>query len=252
MRRDQGATRSAASLLAKLVPDRTGERAPMTPPFTWVETDAAGDGCKTGFFVRDDLAASVMEIHRTVRAWGGFLTSSGGTRALTAEIHAARSPVSLHYLGRAVDLCIRSGMQSATDPYAVIDEPNPNDPERPWWRVLCRGTDDFGEPLSAPLNQIWRSGAGGVTLPRHDAFFDLTALFAEHGWTRIPARPGWRTNYLCVEWWHFECHRGLTPGESRFGDQLAALYSAAEIANSPLAVSRDRVWNGRYFAPDGG
>ncbi|MDQ3779163.1 MAG: hypothetical protein M3354_01260, partial [Chloroflexota bacterium] len=59
-----------------------------------------------------------------------------------------------------------------------------------------------------------------------------------------------RTNYLCTEWWHFECHLGLTPGESRFGEQLDALYAADAIVASPLAVSRDRVWNGRYFAPD--
>ena len=221
----------------------------MTRPFTWIETDAAAD-CKTGFFVRDDLAASLIEVYRTVRARGGLLTSSGGTRALTAEIHAARSPVSLHYLGRAIDLCIQSGMHGASDPYAVIEEPNDDDPERPWWRVLARGAGDAGRSLTAPMNQVWRSGEGGVTLPRDEAFFDLTALFAEHGWTRIPARPGWRTNYLCTEWWHFECHQGLTPGESRFGEQLDALFAADAIDASPLAVSRDRVWNGRYFAPD--
>jgi hypothetical protein len=247
-----------------------------------VEADAGPEGCAPGFLVREDFAAGLGELGREIRDRGGVLTSSGGARELTAEVTEARSPVSLHYLGRAIDLCIWSGMQTADDPYLVIEETNEADADRPFWRVFGAGSE--GAPDTMGLSReacLWRAeeapdhqsrpdgtrrgagegsgdaadsggaerGAALIRRGRSGRFFDLTALLADRGWGRIPARPCWPSNYLCVEWWHFERHDGLVAGVTTFGEELRRVHRAETIAASPLVASLDRVWDGRYFAP---
>jgi len=218
--------------------------------FGWVGADGGAEGCGEGFLVREDFAAGLGELGREIRERGGVLTSSGGARELTAEVTEARSPVSLHYLGRAIDLCIWSGMQTADDPYLVIEEPNAADAERPRWRVYAAGRAGTAAPEEGPYDAcLWRAEAGVVRQRRSGPVFDLTALLAERGWRRIPARPCWPSNYLCVEWWHFERHDGLVAGATTFGEELRRVHRWETIAGSPLVASLDRVWDGRYFAP---
>jgi hypothetical protein len=216
-----------------------------------VEADPWGDGCATGFVLREDFAADLEALRGEVRRRGGVLTSSGGLRRLEAEVTAARSPVSLHYLGRAIDLCIRTGMRGPDDPYLVVpDAAATADPDRPVWRVWCAG-GTAGDEVTVEA-RLWRAGVGTTAHRRTGVFFDLTALFEAGGWSRVPARPGWQESYFCVEWWHLERRDGLVPGVTTFGDELRRLYPPEAIARSRLGGVLDRVWNGRWFAPPEG
>jgi len=215
-------------------------------PFAWVEADPWGECRSTGFRLREDFAADLELIAAEVRAAGGVITSSGALRPLAAEVTPGRSPVSLHYLGRAIDLCIWSGMQRADDPYVVVPDPA-GTADRIIWRVFCvvPWTSEPSRPIEALL---WRLDGHQATAPRDVSVLDLTARFEASGWSRVPARPGWQEHYLCVEWWHLERRDGLEPGRTTFGDELRALYPGAAIEASPLNALGTRVWNGRWFA----
>ncbi len=215
-------------------------------PFAWVGADRWGGCGSTGFRLREDFAADLEGIAAEVRAAGGLITSSGGLRPLDAEVTPGRSPVSLHYLGRAIDLCIWSGMQGNDDPYVIVHD-SPTATERIFWRVYCVIATDLG--LHCTLDaRMWQADGKRFTRPRDGSFLDLTECFEAGGWTRVPARPGGREHYLSVEWWHLERRDGLEVGRTTFAGELAALYPAATIAASPLAALGDRVWNGRWFA----
>lgn len=220
----------------------------MSGTIAWIEAHSYGDQCGGSFGLREDFAQDLLEIRREIEERGGLLTSSGGLRSLAADVSAARSPVSLHYLGRAIDLCIWSGMQGPADPYVIVrDDAATSHQERPFWRIWCR-TSSYGVSASRQHGVIWRPGEGSVGVSRAETGFDLTALFEARGWSRVPARPGWLDSYLCVEWWHFERRDGFVSGVSTFGDELRRLYGAGEIAASRLGPVLERVWNGWYFA----
>jgi hypothetical protein len=207
--------------------------------------DPWGDRCGASFWLRADLADGVRHVLGEVWSRGGLVTSHGAVRRPEEPPNPARSPVSLHYLGRAIDLCLWSGMQQPDDPYAIV-RAGGND-ERPLWRVFCAC-----EPESAEVDTIdallWRRGAGTVVQPRPGAFFDLTTLFATRSWLPISARSRWRTDYFTTEWWHFECRDGLEPGRSTFGAELAALWPSTDLAAMPVAGVLDHVWDGQRFA----
>jgi hypothetical protein len=206
--------------------------------------DPWGDRCASAFAVRADVAEGLRQALAEVWSRGGVVTSSGSLRPPNAQLNAARSPVSLHYLGRAIDLCLWSGMQRPDDPYLILRDDS--DADTPRWRALCTG--DPGASTERTLEaMLWRYGSGTVPCRRTGSFFDLTALFVARSWTPIAARPGWRTDYAATEWWHFECHNGLVRNRSTFGDELVAVASLAEIAGTPLAGVLDHVWDGRRF-----
>jgi hypothetical protein len=222
--------------------DMTG----ATGPFGWVDADRWGACRGPGFRLREDFAVDLASIVAEVRAAGAVITSSGGLRPLDAEVSPGRSPVSLHYLGRAIDLCIWSGMQRGDDRYVVIPDPTMAG-DRPFWRVFCVLSGGMGSSRAIEA-RLWRPGDDCLTVARTAILFDLTERFEAGGWSRVPARPGWQEHYLSVEWWHLERRNGLEAGQSTFAGELCALYPAAAIAASPLAALGDRVWNGRWFA----
>jgi hypothetical protein len=188
-------------------------------------------------------------------ALGAVVTSSGGLRDLSAEVTPGRSSTSLHYLGRAVDLYIRSGMQSERDPYLVVRDGGSD--EQPLWRVHCVSmsprTDD---PLydSSLVREgklecaIWQRGIGYRTIDRFARFVCLTNVMARYGWARVPSRSLWREDYLAVEWWHFQNEAGLDVGRTVFGDELRKIWSAEDVARSGLPL--DAVWSGGSFCVD--
>ena len=216
-----------------------------------VPADRYGEGYPH-FYLRADLAHAYLRAYRQVRALGGILTSSGAIRALDAEAAAGRSGTSLHYTGRALDLCIHTGMLGPADPYLVVRDGGPD--EAPLWSVLCVSTaPDPADPLydASLLREgeveaaLWREGRGYRTITRRAVCFSLTDVLAAQGWHRIPARPDWRTSYLSVEWWHFQHHAGLREGETRFGDELRRVWPADRVERSGLAL--DAVWRGLSF-----
>lgn len=216
-----------------------------------VQADRYGEGYPH-FVLRADLAPAYLRVFRQVRALGGILTSSGAIRALAAEAAPGRSRTSLHYTGRAIDLCIHTGMQGPADPYMVVRDGGPD--EAPLWKVFCvSAAPDPEDPLydESLLREgeveaaLWHEGSGCRTVKRRATYFSLTDVLAAEGWNRIPARRDWKTSYLSVEWWHFQHHAGLREGESRFGDELRRVWRADRVEASGLAL--DAVWRGLSF-----
>jgi len=61
----------------------------------------------------------------------------------------------------------------------------------------------------------WPPGTEFATV--HGFFLDMTRIFMDHGFSRIRAHRDWRTNFLGIEWWHFQSDDHLVPGLSQFG-----------------------------------
>jgi hypothetical protein len=73
--------------------------------------------------LRSDVAADYRKVFDVLHQAGGLMTSSGGIRSLNASVTKSRSAVSFHYLGRALDLYIYSGMvDPLNDPYVIDRE----------------------------------------------------------------------------------------------------------------------------------
>jgi D-alanyl-D-alanine dipeptidase len=227
---------------------------PLPGSVAFVEASQPSGECASGFFVRPDAAEQLKVAMAEISARGGMVTSHGGLRPLSFPLTANRIPTSLHYLGRAIDLCITSGMQGPADPYVILHDGDMDG--FPLWRVLCHvrpgsvGSRAFSERQSLD-GLTWTGTPTGPCTPqrRVGAFVDITARFEACSWQRIPARLGWETKYMAVEWWHFEYREGLKVGSSTFGEELLQLYGGEAALPGRIARCLDYVWNGRRFEP---
>lgn len=232
---------------AKPTPSAEKPAADQAPPepqsLQIVKVDA--DKWKEGygnFQLRSDTAEAYGKVRDEVLRRGAILTSSGGLRALTAAVGASRSATSFHYTGRALDLYIYSGMvDPKTDPYVVVRE------KARVYRVYARCSPDQADVTELSHVMTYHKRDGSLTAS--GAFFDLTALFAEHGFAPIRARESFEGGgaQLGAEWWHFQYERGLIKKKSTFGEDLLALYSEATLKPTPPWQFRGHVfgvnWN---------
>lgn len=229
------------------------------PKVVAVKADRFGGGYED-FQLRPDLAPSYRAVYDRVRALGGVVTSSGAIRYLEASVGPARSPTSLHYTGRALDLFVKTAMQGESDPYIVVREGGTD--ANPRWHLYCVSTTpDTASPLFDPAliqerelaATYWSKTAHTlVTRPRRARCFSLTTIFRENGWVPIAARASWRKpeveswdRYLSTEWFHFQNQSGLVEGKTKFGDELRKVWSAEDLARSGLALGA--VWRGQSF-----
>ncbi|MBI5215386.1 MAG: hypothetical protein HY960_06495 [Ignavibacteriae bacterium] len=220
-------------------------------PLVKVPADSFKGGYQR-FRIRKDFQESYYRVYRTVKALGGILTSSGSLRDLTATASQGRSSTSLHYLGRAIDLYLYSGMQSINDPY-VIHNDGGND-KHPLWKVYCRSmnpipTDNLYN--SALIKEIelevclWKKDIGYERKKVYGRFFDLSDIFLSQGWKRIPARQAWKSNYASVEWWHFQNESWLIEDQTTFGDELKKIWKLADVQKSSLPLNA--IWRKGAF-----
>ncbi len=194
--------------------------------------------------LRSDVADAYRKVYDIVDAHGAMMTSSGGIRSLHATVSAARSHTSMHYLGRAFDLYIYSGMIGAQDaPYAVTKTE-----EDRRYRVYARC--DTGRATQTDLHQA-TTLTKVVTYQNREGnqectgvFLDLTALLHDHGFKSIRARPRFEDggSLLGAEWWHFQYEEGLIPGVSTFGQELMRLYAVSTLEGTPPWRHRDKVF----------
>ena len=202
--------------------------------------DAWGD-CYDRHTLRSDIAPHYTAAINTLHGAGAMLTSSGSRRRLNTVVSANRSATSLHYVGRALDLFVHSGMNKPeSDPYVVTkDKDHPG-----YWIVFARCNEGRGEDMT--LAGWQHSSQAEVRVSGR--FVNLTQIMAEHGFERIKARRSYSSsNYGAAEWWHFQCTIGLVPGQTTFGDELLRLYSKAEIIDTPPARHVAAVWQKDWF-----
>ena len=180
--------------------------------------------------LRVDIAARYLDALREVHSHGGIITSSGSKRRPDATVGRNRSSYSFHYLGRAFDLFVGSAMSDPeNDPYVVTAEGR-------YWRVYCRADNGINLVLNAWHHKRQRGYAV------NGKFIDLTDIFGQHGFRRIPRRRGYnRDNYGASEWWHFECHEGLKRGD-RFGRELCRVWDVNRLIDTSVWRNRHGVY----------
>jgi hypothetical protein len=197
----------------------------------------AADPYRDGYarvVLRADVAEAYDRVREEVVAAGGLLTSSGGRRSLDAPVSASRSALSFHYLGRALDLHVGSGMEDPrSDPYVVVPEGERR------FRVFVRVQEGRTRNLQA-VTYARRSEAKRV----RGKFLDLTELFESRGFRPIRARRSFFEggSWLGAEWWHFQYEGMLVPGISTFGGELLRVYAESTLQGTPPWRYRERVF----------
>jgi peptidoglycan hydrolase-like protein with peptidoglycan-binding domain len=220
--------------------------------------------------LRADVAERYEAVRKEVNAQGASLTSSGGIRSLTAVVSEGRSATSMHYLGRALDLYLYSGMvDPAKDPY-VIEMPSAGrealdwrakglalpaakavakalaPPERWHWIVWARCADPAGgeeRTIKRPIT--YKDRLGESTAAVKGRFVNLTEVFERHGFRPIMPRMRFFTfqgSMINAEWWHFQCEEGLVRGVSTFGGELLRVYSEARLRGTPPWEHRHKIF----------
>lgn len=188
----------------------------------------------------DALSALEVVVQKIIQAGGTFHTS-GGARGLGANVSSSRSSTSLHYLGRGIDLCTSAGMnRPQTDPYVITRDPNSSNT----WIVYARSVNPDRLGISENLTlQAVKSDNTEETVT--GKFINLTELFSQSNFDRIPARSGWPGDYFSSEWWHFQWEAGLVARETTFGSQLQQVWTLDQLQGTgPWVNSRNKTWNG--------
>ena len=209
------------------------------PADAWARPGRSSGGYKH-HSLREDVADDYLDALDELHEAGALLTSSGSRRRLTANVGRARSATSLHYLGRAFDLFVGSGMVEPyqDDPFVVV----PRGSGR--WRVYARA---LGGDLRILPAWRWRKGRKPLVCNVVDRFVDFTGIMLRHGFDGIGRRSGWRTHRGCLEWWHFQHEVGLRRGVTTFGSELLKVYTREQLLDSPPWKYRAAVWNGGGF-----
>tara|TARA_R110002020_G_scaffold88000_1_gene216469 strand:- start:2298 stop:3239 length:942 start_codon:yes stop_codon:yes gene_type:complete len=178
--------------------------------------------------LRSDTAEAYKALYEEVHHLGGIITSAGGRRGLGSKASPARSKKSMHYVGRAFDMALPTGMQNPdTDPYLVENAGNRR------WTIWCK-TDDprvQEQTIEASYVQTKRNSRGKKytvikTKMVTAKVFNFTAVASKHGFKSIRGRRSFFKGgaYGGAEWWHFQWEENLEPNQTTFGEELLKVY----------------------------
>jgi len=226
--------------------------------FSWIRCPADKFKSRGGYTrttLRSDVAVAYKALYEEVHSLGGIITSAGGKRSLSAKSSPSRSKKSMHYVGRAFDMALPTGMQNPdTDPYLCQIDLNGNGRE---WIVWCK-TDDESVPEKT-INSVYMTTHRNVrgkkyTMVRTKQItcrvFNFTEIARKHGFKRISARHSFFNggSYGGAEWWHFQYENGLVYQETTFGEELLRVYTV-ERAKSFVYwnEAKDCIWRLNWF-----
>jgi|10_taG_2_1085330.scaffolds.fasta_scaffold04387_10 hypothetical protein len=198
----------------------------------WVRCPADKFRNRGGFTrttLREDTAEAYNKLYEEVHTLGGIITSAGGRRGLGSKASPARSKKSMHYVGRAFDMALPTGMQNlSTDPYLVENAGGRK------WTVWCKTENpDVAEQMIEASYVITKKNSKGkrYTIVKTKEItcraFNFTALAARHGFRNISARRSFFRGgaYGGAEWWHFQWEDHLIGNKTTFGEELLKVYT---------------------------
>ena len=198
----------------------------------WVRCPADRFENRGGFTkttLREDVAEAYNGLYKEVHRLGGIITSAGGKRGLGSKASPARSKKSMHYVGRAFDMALPTGMQNpSSDPYLIE---NAGDRK---WTVWCKTEDpSVTEKTIEASFVVTKTNAKGKkytiikTREVTCRAFNFTILAARHGFRNISARRSFFRggSYGGAEWWHFQWENHLIGNKTTFGEELLKVYT---------------------------
>ena len=198
--------------------------------------------------VRSDFFEPLTTALDTLHEQGGTLPLMSGPLALPAAGTSGTVHLDpLDYIGRILRLASGQALvDPATDALALVRATGDTGPFGVASRVLSPGSVAVAP---ADYDALQQSGTALATVPLAAAAMIpvmpilSTAGFAIAGPTPTPGAAS--TN----AWARFVNIGGLAGGQTKLGEELALLYSRAEIAASAFAGMQNWVWNGIAFAP---
>ena len=221
--------------------------------------------------LREDVAPHFEKLNNALNEFGGAIGPlAGGTRNLKSSQKTApsKAPMSLHYLGRAVDLSMGNSSLGTRRPLSgtgtgkkqppgFILTLNPNDARRwiVWARVVDKTAPRASEVPTKTLNAVvgWNKDVPGQSMKRiwktkevTGQFINFTALAKQYGWDSIKGRSYFMTPragakknctrfdsaWRCMrgaEWWHFQYTSGLYEGETTYGDEMLCYWDESQL-----------------------
>lgn len=206
--------------------------APTTEVLAWVKCPAdrvEGYAGYSRLTLRQDAAEAYKSLYAAVRDRGGVVTTAGGRRSLRVKKKKSTSTKSFHYVGRAFDLAIPTGLLDPyKDPYIIQYVGDRK------WLVWCR-TDDPSIPeitirAAKVKGKRTKSGKRYTEMTYHEVTtraFCFTHLAAKYGFEPIRGRRWFFSGgpLSGAEWWHFQYEDGLVEGVTTFGEELLRAYS---------------------------
>ena len=258
---------SAASVCGGGYFDENGNLIVSDPKMKLVRVEM--DQCRYGFAagkgygavkVREDVAPAFSDIKRVLNELGCVFASVGAIRPLDASVGPGRSATSFHYTGLAVDIWTHAGLYPDGDPetdeyvcvfqedgrkfyvYARSDMPAGTSAQD------AMGNTHVVESLTLDAIDV-SSGTYRVAPPGTNTvsgnFVHFTNLASAYGMHNIGGRAIFYSHSKAhSEWWHFESHNGLVPGQTTFGDVLLTMY---DQGGEPPWAEGQRTWTGGYF-----
>jgi len=161
--------------------------------------------------LRVDVADAWEKIVPMVQAKGGVLDGLYGDMMRgvhkTEKVGASRH--SLHYTGRAIDICQAYG-NPPDRRYYPVEEPSGG---KTWWRVYCKtGRQDGSQGTEIKKRTLRATFSAGQEYIPSGYYLDLTELIQSTGeFQRIHAQANWNSAYNKREWWHFQYMADLQP-----------------------------------------
>ena len=198
----------------------------------WVRCPADKFQNRGGFTrttLREDVAEAYNKLYEEVHRLGGIITSAGGKRGLSSKASPARSKKSMHYVGRAFDMALPTGMQNpSTDPYLIESAGGRR------WTVWCK-TDNpaVAEQTIEASYVVTKKNSKGkryTIIKTKDITcraFNFTVLAGRLGFRNISARRSFFRGgaYGGAEWWHFQWENHLIGNKTTFGEELLKVYT---------------------------
>ncbi len=189
--------------------DRTWQKLPADP---WRESYPELE-------LGSDFADDYLAVLHACRRSSAPLIVGSAHRSHITQVASDTSPTSLHYVGRALDLCPQAGVLDDDLPYVLVKD-GADHRGRPYGRVYARAAEGAPRVERRTLTSVRLVNDTWEEVEVEGFFLDLTALLAASGFARCAAREGWEEEPGLWHWWHFHNLKGLVPGRTTFGMEM--------------------------------